>query len=104
MANEDLSRLKIEKVRAISRPRRRKKIIYLSLAMIAIMVLGWLYAKGFFTPAIEVQVATITQIYPSQTFTVLNASGYVVPQRKAALASKVTGRLVWLGVEEGNRI
>lgn len=104
MANEDLSRLKIEKARATSRPRRRKKIIYLSLAMIAIMVLGWLYAKGFFTPAIEVQVATITQIYPSQTFTVLNASGYVVPQRKAALASKVTGRLIWLGVEEGNQV
>ena len=104
MANEDLSRLKIDKARATSRPRRRKKIIYLSLAMIAIMVLGWLYAKGFFTPAIEVQVATITQIYPSQTFTVLNASGYVVPQRKAALASKVTGRLIWLGVEEGNQV
>jgi RND family efflux transporter MFP subunit len=46
----------------------------------------------------------VTQIYPSQTFTVLNASGYVVAQRKSALASKVTGRLVWLGVEEGNRV
>jgi RND family efflux transporter MFP subunit len=69
-----------------------------------LILLGFLYAKGVFTPAVEVQVATVTQIYPSQTFTVLNASGYVVPQRKAALASKVTGRLVWLGVEEGNRI
>ena len=44
------------------------------------------------------------QIYPSQTFTVLNASGYVVAQRKSALATKVTGRLVWLGVEEGSRV
>jgi RND family efflux transporter MFP subunit len=32
----------------------------------------------------------------------LNASGYVVAQRKSALASKVTGRLIWLGVEEGS--
>lgn len=104
MANEDLSRLKIEKARATSRPRRRKKIFYFSLAMIAIMVLGWLYVQGIFTPPIQVQIATVTQIYPSQTFTVLNASGYVVPQRKAALASKVTGRLIWLGVEEGNQV
>jgi RND family efflux transporter MFP subunit len=34
----------------------------------------------------------------------LNASGYVVAQRKSALASKVTGRLIWLGVEEGSRV
>jgi multidrug resistance efflux pump len=43
-------------------------------------------------------------IFPSQTFTELNASGYVVAQRKAAVASKVTGRLVELSVEEGSRV
>jgi len=47
---------------------------------------------------------TVSQVYPSQTFTLLNASGYVVPQRKAAVASKITGRLVSLMVEEGNQI
>jgi len=51
-----------------------------------------------------VQVVTVSQVYPSQTFTLLNASGYVVPQRKAAVASKITGRLVSLMVEEGNQI
>jgi RND family efflux transporter MFP subunit len=34
----------------------------------------------------------------------LNASGYVVAQRKAAVASKVTSRLVELMVEEGSRV
>jgi RND family efflux transporter MFP subunit len=34
----------------------------------------------------------------------LNASGYVVAQRKAAVSSKSTGRLVYLGVEEGSRL
>ncbi len=104
MANEDLSRLKIDKTKVAFRPKRHRRIVYSVLVVLGILVAGWLYAKGFFTPAIQVQVATITQIYPSQTFTVLNASGYVVPQRKAALASKVTGRLIWLGVEEGNRV
>ena len=42
--------------------------------------------------------------YPSQSFTILNATGYVVAQRKAAVASKATGRLVWLGVQEGSRV
>src|SRR6185369_6464331 len=41
---------------------------------------------------------------PSHSFTLLNASGYVVAQRKAAVASKITGRLEWLGVEEGSRV
>jgi RND family efflux transporter MFP subunit len=35
---------------------------------------------------------------------VLNATGYVVAQRKAAIASKATGRLEWLGVAEGSRV
>lgn len=74
------------------------------LSILIVAILGVLYYKGVFTPAIQVQIATVTQVYPSQALTILNASGYVVPQRKSALASKVTGRLIWLGVEEGNRV
>jgi RND family efflux transporter MFP subunit len=35
---------------------------------------------------------------------VLNASGYVVAQRKAAVSTKASGRLEWLGVTEGSRV
>jgi RND family efflux transporter MFP subunit len=104
MANEDLSKLKIDKTKIAFRPKKRKTITYLVLIVLGLLVLGWLYAKGVFVPSVQVQVVSVSQVYPSQAFTVLNASGYVVPQRKAALASKVTGRLVWLGVEEGNRV
>ncbi len=52
----------------------------------------------------EVETVAVTMAYPSQNFTVLNATGYVVAQRKAAVASKATGRLVWLGVQEGSRV
>ena len=97
MADEDLSKLKIDKEKVTFRPKRRRKVVYSVLAGLLLIVLGYLYSQGLFTPAVEVQVVTVTQIYPSQTFTVLNASGYVVPQRKSALASKVTGRLIWLG-------
>jgi RND family efflux transporter MFP subunit len=102
MSNEDLSKLKIEKSRVVTGPRKKRKRVYWMLLIIAVLVLVFLYFKGVFTPAIQVQVATVSQTYPSQAFTMLNASGYVVAQRKSALASKVTGRLIWLGVEEGS--
>ena len=104
MANEDLLKLKIDKSKVVFRPRKRKKFITWTLAVIFIVILALLFAKGTFTPAIVVQVVTVTQVYPSQAFTLLNASGYVVAQRKSALASKVTGRLIWLGVEEGSPV
>ena len=102
MENEDLSKLKIDKSRVVTGTQKKRKLIYWVLLIVAVLVLGFLYVEGVFTPAIQVQVATVSQIYPSQAFTVLNASGYVVAQRKSALASKVTGRLIWLGVEEGS--
>jgi HlyD family secretion protein len=51
-----------------------------------------------------VETATVTSVYPSQSYTMLNATGYVVPQRKAAVASKGQGRVEWLGVLEGSQV
>src|SRR5512136_294357 len=102
MGNEDLSKLRIDKTRVVTGTRKKRKRVYWVLLIVAVLMLGFLYAEGVFTPAIQVQVATVSQVYPSQAFTMLNASGYVVAQRKSALASKVTGRLIWLGVEEGS--
>jgi RND family efflux transporter MFP subunit len=51
-----------------------------------------------------VNAVVAAKLYPSQAYTLLNASGYVVAQRKAAVSSKSTGRLAYLGVEEGSRV
>lgn len=104
MANEDISKLRIDKTKITPHPGKRRKHLYLIFILILIIVVGFLYIKGILKPAVQVEVVTVTQIYPSQTFTLLNASGYVVAQRKAAVASKVTGRLVSLSVEEGSRV
>jgi RND family efflux transporter MFP subunit len=104
MADQDLRKLTIDKSKTAFRPARGKKVRYLVFLLLALLTAGFLYRLGIFTPPIQVQLANVTQIHPSQGFTMLTASGYVVPQRKSALASKVTGRLVWLGVEEGSRI
>jgi len=105
MADEDLSKLKIDKTAVIRGPaRNRKKIIYGAAAAAFVILISVLFLGGFLSPAIKVQAASVSQIYPSQTLTLLNASGYVVAQRKAALASKITGRIIELNVEEGSRV
>ena len=104
MANEELSQLKIDKAAGIFQPRKRRKLFYLVGAAVVLILAGILYMQGVFAPAVQVEAASVTQMYPSQTFTLLNASGYVVAQRKAAVASKVTGRLISLSVEEGSRV
>jgi RND family efflux transporter MFP subunit len=104
MPGEDLSKLKIDKSVQTFRPARRRRFIYLLGVILFVILAGFLYLSGLIRPAVSVEVATVTQIYPSQTFSQLSASGYVVAQRKAAVASKVTGRLVALMVEEGSRV
>lgn len=71
------------------------------------LVLGALVAGGLIVAAqwgrpTEVSVGTAVLAYPSQELSVLNASGYVVAQRKAAVSTRAQGRLEWLGVAEGS--
>ena len=104
MGETDLSKLKIDKSMKTSEPILRSKIKYFIIAFIVIIITGLLYMAGIIAPAVSVEVVNVSQIYPSQTFTLLNASGYVAAQRKAAVASKITGRLVSLSVSEGSRV
>jgi RND family efflux transporter MFP subunit len=62
-----------------------------------------LFAR-YFTGARSVETGNVTTAYPAQAITQLNATGYVVAQRKASIASKATGRLEWLGVIEGSHV
>ncbi|MFN3533165.1 MAG: efflux RND transporter periplasmic adaptor subunit [Candidatus Brocadia sp.] len=105
MSQEDLLKLKIDKsARGIRQVRHRKSYYRIAVIVLIVAVLGFLYSLGILTPAIPVEFVSVTRMYPSQTLTLLNASGYVVAQRKAAVASKITSRLVSLNVEEGSRV
>lgn len=79
------------------------KIIGWSLGL-ALVVAAAIFLREWLNPAVEVQLATASLTSPSQADAVLTASGYVVARRKAAVASKGTGRLVFLGVEEGDKV
>jgi RND family efflux transporter MFP subunit len=104
MIENDLSQLHIDKTIIQTSSSKRKRYVLLVFLMGLLIATGFLYKKGVLTPAVQVQTTSVQKIYPSQTFTILNASGYVVAQRKAAVATKITGRLVYLAVEEGSRV
>src|SRR5881397_51201 len=70
------------------------------IALVAVLLL----TTGALGSAIPVHLTPATMVSPIRSGAVLIASGYVVAQRKAAVASKGTGRLVYLGVVEGDRV
>ncbi len=98
----DLSKLRIDRDLAPIRRRRRRKWIWLAIVALIIAAAGGWYLLQ--PRAQTVQTTPIVTTYPSQQYVVLNATGYVVAQRKAAISSKATGRLEWLGVAEGSRV
>jgi RND family efflux transporter MFP subunit len=98
--NNDLSQLTIDRSAGAARGRKARLGRWFAAA-VAVAALGF-GGYRLLNPVPRVAVVTVSRIFPSQTFTALNASGYVVAQRKAAVASKGAGRLVWLGVEEGS--
>ena len=105
--NADLSALRINRAgdpppRATERPR------WLVIGLIAtgtvVLVVTLLLLSGALRSALPVQLTPATLVSPMRSGAVMIASGYVVAQRKAAVASKGTGRLVYLGVVEGDRV
>jgi RND family efflux transporter MFP subunit len=102
MTNNDLSKLRLDKSGAnFQRKQKLPRWGLIAIGTIAAISIAFLL---FANRAIEVETAVVSRVYPSQSFTLLSASGYVVAQRKAAVASKATGRLEWLGVEEGSKV
>ncbi len=105
MPQEDLSKLKIDQTAKKSVTAGRKKKPFIIAGVVMLLFVGAvLYRAGVIAPTATVDVTTVSLVYPSQSLSVLNASGYIVAQRKAAVASKMTGRLTALMVEEGSRV
>ena len=103
-ANPDLSELKIIRdvhVNRNSQFRNRRRWISLVIFILGTAV-AW-SAWNRYAP-IGIYTVGVSTVYPTQELTVLNATGYVVAQRKASVASKATGRLEWLGVLEGSPV
>lgn len=102
--NADLSSLKINRTEDFKSQSSIKKIVIWIAIIIAILTVGFFSFDLLFEKSIEVKLFTVEYQSASQSNTILTASGYVVAQRKAAVASKGTGRLVYIGVVEGDQV
>jgi RND family efflux transporter MFP subunit len=100
----DLSRLKIDWKETSGRePHRWRWPVWMMAAALLLMGAGAAYRLLVRMP-LTVETVTVSLTRPSQAGAVLNASGYVVAQRRAAVASKATGRIIELRVREGDRV
>ncbi|HKJ81161.1 MAG TPA: biotin/lipoyl-binding protein, partial [Ignavibacteriaceae bacterium] len=105
--NADLSSLKINRASTPDSSGGKSKLIkiLISIIVLALVIFGIISLwNNLISPATEVSLVTASKISPSESDAILTGSGYVVAQRKASVASKATGRLVYLGVVEGDAV
>ncbi|HEX9252085.1 MAG TPA: efflux RND transporter periplasmic adaptor subunit [Ignavibacteriaceae bacterium] len=101
--NADLSSLKIDRSKK-EEINSGKKNIFITLGVVFLIIAGYFIISSFLGSSTEVKLTTAVLQKPGQSSASLTASGYVVAQRKAAIASKGTGRLIFLGVVEGDQV
>ena len=101
--NADLSSLKIDRSNKEDINSGKKNIL-ITVGVMLTLIVVYFIITALLGNSVEVKLTTAVLQKPGQTTASLNASGYVVAQRKAAIASKGTGRLIFLGVVEGDKV
>src|SRR4029077_11600706 len=106
--NADLAQLRINRSPdpgTAAFPRRLGRWLVIGVPAAAIVVAAAVaLTGGALSAALPVHLTPATMVSPIRAGGVLVASCYVVAPGQAAVASKGTGRLVYLGVVEGDRV
>jgi RND family efflux transporter MFP subunit len=97
-AKPNLSELKIDRD-ATDGGGRRRLVLIAAVAAVTLAVIVILIVGSRSTPVVEVAIARAPA--SSASATVLNASGYVEPRRKATVSAKITGKVTEVLVDEG---
>ena len=83
------------------------KWIVTGVVLVLLLVIGN-FIFGKLNASIEVETVRARAVTPStaaaQGDVALNATGYVIAAHKIELASKVVGRVLWIGVEKGDKV
>ena len=86
---------------------RRKSTMGRRVAIYVAILAGLIAATGFFFAFKDRKAAVdvvLVQNPKNQQVTLLNASGYVTPRRRATVAAKITGQVTAVNAEEGMRV
>ncbi len=100
----DLDDLIIEK-NSTHRPKRfGKSFAFVIGAAVILFSIGSYMTSGLSLHATRVQVTRVQRFFQSPARGLLTATGYVVAQRQASVASKGTGRLTAVRIDVGDRV
>jgi RND family efflux transporter MFP subunit len=99
-AQSALSKLKIDRGGPAAAKKKKSILPWVLAAALAAGAAAYV----FMPRTLDVNTTSVVLSTPSQQYVQLTASGYVVAQRRAAVASKAAGRLVELNVREGSQL
>src|SRR5947209_16026850 len=106
----ELNKLRIDRSRKRSadKPSRWATIWIVTGIALILLAGGARYVYAIATHATDVDVirvrASSSVDQPISGDVILNATGYIVAAHKIELASKVVGKVAWIGVEKADRV
>lgn len=102
----DLAKLKIQRDANTGGGGNRsgRRVTLIIVAALVLGLLTFIFLRSSLDSGELVDVTTVSLVTPSRAQAIMTASGYVVAQRKASIASKATGRIVYLGFREGDQV
>jgi HlyD family secretion protein len=98
----DLGSLKIHEGQR-SDIRMGKRVLFAAIFLL-LLVCFVTVAYTVRSPKLSVDVATVSKPGDGGSQTLLNASGYVTPRRRATIAAKITGRVTGVFFDEGTHV
>ena len=99
-----LNQLRIDRTEPPRTGSARIWIVVAVLVVIGAATGGWFWAHSSDIPVRVVEPQPVADAGAASVGSILDASGYIVARRQATVASKITGKMVELDIEEGDRV
>src|SRR3984885_16282592 len=99
-----LNQLRIDRTEPPRTGSARIWIVVAVLVVIGAATGGCFWAHSSYIPVRVVEPQPVADAGAASVGSILDASGYIVARRQATVASKITGKMVELDIEEGDRV
>jgi RND family efflux transporter MFP subunit len=102
-----LHQLRIDRSEPVAEHRPKRALWWTLAALVAIAAAGliaWRVSRGATAPVKTAEAPPPVIPSPPRSNSLLDASGYVVARRRATVASKITGKVIEVSLEEGQRV
>lgn len=102
-----LNQLRIDRTQEPEDEGRSPLLLWGGIGLAVVLVAGFFIYKAMNPSGVPIQVAVARQVggsSASRGASTLDASGYIVARRQATVSSKITGKVVQVLIEEGQRV